>query len=307
MRIALTGATGFIGRYIVEQLVSSGHELNCWYREHSDRGHLESFGDSISWLKGNLDDHDSATRLIRDCDMIVHNAYWRPGEGFRGAEGDVVEFARVNILGTLNLIEQSISAGLKRFVFVSTCAVHEQILADRPLDEAHPLWPLSHYGAHKAAIEKFVHSYGFGFGYPICAIRPTGVYGIRNPLSASKWFALVSRIIDGLPVRVSGGGKEVHARDVARGIDVLLNASDVAGQSYACYDQYVSEFEVASVAKELTGSNSEIIGEPKSPKNEIITSKLEELGMTFGGESLLRNTISELIKEALNEKQQAAE
>ena len=96
------------------------------------------------------------------------NAFWRPGSGFRGSEGDVVEFSRVNILGTLQLIESSIKAGVERFVFVSTCAVHEKILDDRPLDEAHPLWPLTHYGAHKAAVEKFVHSYGFGNGYPIC-------------------------------------------------------------------------------------------------------------------------------------------
>ncbi len=72
----------------------------------------------------------------------------------------------VNLLGTLELIEASIAAGVKRFIFVSTCAVHEKILDDRPLDEAHPLWPLTHYGAHKAAIEKFVHSYGYGQGLP---------------------------------------------------------------------------------------------------------------------------------------------
>ncbi len=54
---------------------------------------------------------------------------------------------------------------MPRFVFISTCAVHDVILADRPLDEAHPLWPKSHYGAHKAALEKFVHSYGLGQGW----------------------------------------------------------------------------------------------------------------------------------------------
>jgi nucleoside-diphosphate-sugar epimerase len=49
--------------------------------------------------------------------------------------------------------------------------VHDVILQDRPLDEAHPLWPKSHYGAHKAAIEKFVHSFGLGEGYAICSLR----------------------------------------------------------------------------------------------------------------------------------------
>lgn len=300
MRIALTGATGFIGGYIVKQLVGQGHSLHCWYREHSNLDRFAEFADSITWLKGDLADLDSAERLIRDCDAVVHNALWRPGSGFRGAEGDIVEFGRVNILGTLNLMEQSMVRGTKRFVFVSTCAVHEQILEDRPLDESHPLWPLSHYGAHKAALEKFVHSYGHGFDFPICAIRPTGVYGLRHPASASKWCGLIERIVRNETVRVKGGGKEVHASDVARGIEVLLNAVDIAGESYACYDRYVSEFEVATIAKEICGSSSEIIGEPRTPKHEIDTEKIEALGMRFGGVELLKSTLEQLISSISN-------
>ena len=85
------------------------------------------------------------------------------------------------------------------------CAVHETILDDRPLDEAHPLWPHSHYGAHKAAIEAFVHSYGRGHGYPICALRPTGIYGLARPARASKWFDLIA---EGRP----GRGRDLQAR-----------------------------------------------------------------------------------------------
>ena len=295
MRIALTGATGFIGSYIVQRLVEQGHTLHCWHREHSKLEPFAKFSDSVNWFKGDLGDLDSVDRLIRDCDAVVHNAFWRPGSGFRGVEGDIVEFGRINMLGTLKLIEQSMVTGVKRFVFVSTCAVHEQILSDRPLDEAHPLWPLSHYGAHKAALEKFVHSYGHGFDFPICAIRPTGVYGLKNPASNSKWYGLVERIVNNETVRVKGGGKEVHASDVAKGIEVLLNAEDINGESYACYDRYVSEYEVAHIAKELSHSSSEIIGEPKSPKNQIVTKKIKALGMEFGGEELLRRTVSELI------------
>jgi nucleoside-diphosphate-sugar epimerase len=88
----------------------------------------------------------------------------------------VIEFVQKNVVGTLMLIEAARRVGVSRFVFISTCAVHEKILDDRPLDEAHPLRATSHYGAHKAAIEKFVHSYGLGDGYPICALRPTGVF-----------------------------------------------------------------------------------------------------------------------------------
>ena len=48
--------------------------------------------------------------------------------------------------------------------------------------------------AHKAAIEKFVHSYGWGHGYAICALRPTGIYGTALPIEESKWYGLVQAV-----------------------------------------------------------------------------------------------------------------
>ena len=190
----------------------------------------------------------------------------------------------------------AVESKLKRFVFVSTCAVHEVILDDRTLDEAHPLWPLSHYGAHKAAIEKFVHSYGMGAGFPICAIRPTGIYGVAESIEHSKWFDIVRRVANGQDVDVTGGGKEVHVEDVAKGIQLLLETDQpVAGLAYACYDRYVSRYEVATIAKELTQSDARIFGKPTQPKHQICTDRIRRLGMEFGGEPLLRETIGKMV------------
>jgi nucleoside-diphosphate-sugar epimerase len=200
------------------------------------------------------------------------------------------------VVGTLELIEAARSAGVGRFIFISTCAVHEKILDDRPLDETHPLWPMSHYGAYKAAIEKFVHSYGLGQGYPICALRPTGVYGVARPIENSKWYNLVSAVVRGETVQCSRGGKEVHAADVAKAVGILLTADGIAGEAFNCYDRYVSEFDVAQLAKELSGSASEIVGEPKQPKHQIITDWIRTLGMQFGGDELLKQTVAQLVE-----------
>jgi nucleoside-diphosphate-sugar epimerase len=171
------------------------------------------------------------------------------------------------------------------------------ILDDRPLDEAHPLWPASHYGAHKAALEAFVHSYGFGHGWPICALRPTGIYGLDQPPAKSRWFDLVGQVVRGERIDAPRGGKEVHAADVARAVELLLevDAKRIVGQSYSCCDMYVAEEKVARIAKELTGSPSAISDLNRGPKHQIDTRKIRELGMTFGGEDLLRRTIEQLI------------
>ena len=293
--IAVTGATGFIGRYIVEQLTSSGHVVRCWYRPSSNRDGLDADSSRIQWVPGALDDEPSTLALVTECDAVVHSAFWRPGNGFRGAEGNLVEFARQNVLGSIRLMELAKAAGVGRFIQISTCAVHEEILSDRPLDEAHPLWPLSHYGAHKAALEKFVHSYGLGHGYAICALRPTGVYGMTVPPENSKWYALVQSVVRGETVECHGGGKEVHAADVAKAIGILLEADNIVGQSFNCYDRYISEYEVAMMARDVAGTDGQIIGASKQPKHQIETAKLRNLGMAFGGEALLRQTVRDMV------------
>jgi nucleoside-diphosphate-sugar epimerase len=203
------------------------------------------------------------------------------------------------VLGTLQLIEASRSVGVERVVFVSTCAVHEKILEDRPLDESHPLWATSHYGAHKAAIEKFVHSYGLGEGYAICGVRPTGVYGLTHPPEHSKWWNLVEQVVRGETVRCSHGGKEVHAADVAQAVEILLTADAIHGQVYNCYDRYISDHDIAVIAKQLTGSNSPIEGDASAPRHQIETGKIRDLGMEFGGTPLLEKTVGQLVQAIL--------
>lgn len=298
MKVAITGGPGFVGRYILRRLAGAGHSLRAWHRPTSDRAGLDDLAGTIEWLPGELNDAAASRDLVAGCDAVVHAALYRPGTGFRGAEGDIIEFVERNIVGTLRLIEAARQASVGRFVVISTCAVHEKILDDRPLDENHPTRATSHYGAHKAAIEQFVASYGLGMGYPICALRPSGVYGLAHPPRESKWFELVQAIASGESVTCERGGKEVHAADVAQGVELLLSApaKTIAGQAYNCYDRYVSEWDVAHLAKEISGSRAEIRGQQTFPKNQIVTAKLRTLGMNFGGQPLLEATIRQLVE-----------
>src|SRR4051794_13095568 len=212
MRVAVTGATGFLGRYLVRQLVAAGHSLRCWYRPGSDRSGFDEVAGAVEWVPGQLGEVSATRELIQGSDAVVHGAVqWEgPRNRGRGSHGDPDVFLGVNLTGSLRLFQEAFEAGVARFVFVSTCAVHEVILDDRPLDEAHPLWPATHYGAHKAALEAFVHSYGLGQGWPICALRPTGIYGLARPPENSRWYDLVGRVLRGEPISTPKGGKEVH-------------------------------------------------------------------------------------------------
>jgi nucleoside-diphosphate-sugar epimerase len=296
MQIGITGGTGFLGRYIIAQLATEGYHLRCWCRPSSDRTGFGDYMDRITWVEGDLGDAKSAARLVEGCDAVVHAALARGGGSFQGRPGDLVDYVRTNLLGTLMLVEAARAAQASRFIFISTCAVHDVILDNRPLDETHVLWPKSHYGAHKAAIEKFVHSLGLGDGYDICALRPTGIYGLAHPPARSRWYDLVKAVARGETVECNGGGKEVHAADVAKAVSLLLTAGGVAGQAYNCTDQYISQWDVAHAARELAGSKAEIKGEQSRPKHEIDTTKLRALGMVFSGDDLLRATVQQILE-----------
>src|SRR5215468_10868075 len=122
MQIALTGATGFIGRYIAARLSAAGHRLRCWYRPRSDRSDMPA---DIDWLAGGLEDAPTIEALVKGCDAVVHGALARWSAGFRrAADQDLLAFADLNLMGSLRLMVAARQAGVKRFVFISTCAVH---------------------------------------------------------------------------------------------------------------------------------------------------------------------------------------
>lgn len=300
MKVAITGATGFLGRYIVRKMLDVGNSCRCWYRSKANCYEPDSPEAVLEWTHGELGDAGACDDLLKGCDAVVHSGLHRTGESFRGGEGDIGEFVQKNVIGTIQLIEAARRAGVRQFVFISTCAVHEKILDDRPLDETHPLWMTTHYGAHKAAVEQFVHSYGFGIGFPICALRPTGIYGLHHQPQRSKWFGIVRRIANGEPFECSGGGKEVHAADVAEAIDLLLHATDNAGEVYSCYDRYISQYEVAMTAKELSGSDAAVSGKQTRPRHQIVSDKIKAMGLQFGGAERFRETIAELIAATRN-------
>lgn len=211
-------------------------------------------------------------------------------------QADAVEYFRINVLGSLHLLEAAVAAKAARFIFVSSGAVHQRVLDDRPLDETHPLLPGSLYGAYKASVETLVHHYAWNGNIAACSLRPTSIYGVDDPPQQSKWFQLVHDVAAGQRVDVTGGSKAVHAADVARAILILAKTGEaVGGETFNCTDRMISNREVAEIAHRISQSDAELVGPRKSAKHQIDTTKLERLGMEFGGTDRLESTVRTLL------------
>lgn len=294
MKIAVTGARGFLGKYLVNELVNAGHQVRAWSRTPPS-GETPN-GEAVTWIRGSLDDADSIDQLTAGADVILHSALFRTGSSFIDTAADPIRFYQTNVIGTHRLIESAVTAGVRRMVSISSGAVHDRIVPGRPLDETHPLWPGSLYGAAKASIETLVHAYGLSGALNICSLRPTAIYGLADPAQESKWYDIIADVQSGKDVNVAGGSKEVHAADVATAARILIETDkSVAGETYNCTDRMISRHEVATITKQLTGSPSQISGQPKQAANTMDTAKIRNLGATFGGTQKLTATIAEII------------
>ncbi len=292
MKIAITGATGFLGRALVQHLTERGHECRGLIRPDRPRAATRP---AIEWVVGSLGEVGAVRSLVDRVDAVIHAAHDSQGGSFQDPQADVAGLVDHNLLATIRLIEAAKTAGVQRLVVISSGAVHDDILDDRPLDETHPLWPRSHYGATKAAIEAFVHSYGRGERFPITALRPTAIYGRAEPIAASRWYNLIAALIRREDVVCRKGGKQVHVRDVARAVELLLTAEGVSGEVYHCTDLFVPERRVAELARSIVGTTSAIEGDVPAARHLIDCRKLKGLGMRFGGEALLEATVAELV------------
>ena len=265
MLIAITGATGFIGSCTVRSLKSRGHAVRAIVRPTSKRDHIAPYVDE--WTVGELTDPQAQAALMAGVDAVIHAAAdWNalatsPGVGFAG-----------NTLPSLQLLEAARLAGVQQFIFVSSVAAYDEILQDRKLDEKHPTWPSSLYGAYKAAVEPYLKAYHAQFGMNTSSWRPAAVYGIDPKLPRSQWYELVKAVKEGRCVSTAQGGKITHVQDVADALADACGDEQVAGRFYNLVDRHIYWQVAAELAKESLGSASIIENrQGTGPKNQFDT------------------------------------
>ncbi|HEX7374699.1 MAG TPA: NAD-dependent epimerase/dehydratase family protein, partial [Steroidobacteraceae bacterium] len=111
--MALTGATGFIGRVLCTQLLAAGHSVHALYRPRADR--VVTDAPRLQWIPGDLDDASALGRLVAGCEGVIHCA-----GAVRG--GRRADFDRVNESGVLRMVQAALNGGCRRFLLLSSLA-----------------------------------------------------------------------------------------------------------------------------------------------------------------------------------------
>ena len=176
MKILITGASGCIGSYIVEEALRRGLDTWAAIRKSSSREYLQD--QRINFIELNLSSKEQLVKQLEGhtFDYVVHAA------GVTKCLNKQ-DFHRINTEGTKNLVEAllELKMPLKRFVFVSSLSVYGAIREQQPYEEIRETdnpQPNTEYGRSKLAAEQFLDSLTADFPYVI--LRPTGVYGPRE-------------------------------------------------------------------------------------------------------------------------------
>lgn len=266
MNILVTGGAGFIGSHVVDAYIERGH-------------HVTVVDDLSTGRKSNLNpkaefyELDIRSPKIHDLfraqrfDVVNHHA----------ARGNVrlsldapVEYADVNLMGGLNLLQASVATDVKKFIYISTggCVFGE--LRQIPADEEHSIAPIEPYGASKACLELFLPVFRNVHGLHYAILRYPNVYGPRqNPFGEAGVISIFSRqMLQGNPIVINGDGEQ--ERDyVYVGDEVLANVALLSGGDDRAFNlgwgTGVSVNEIYRRLKAVAGHDGEARHGPAKP------------------------------------------
>lgn len=183
-KVLVTGAGGFIGSHLSEQLTRSGADVRAMvhYNSAGRRGWLDSspLRNDIEFVAGDITDAGSVCAAMNGCDTVFHLAaliaipysYVAPAS-----------YVQTNISGTLNVLEAARRLGTRRIAHTSTSEVYGTAL-QVPITESHPLQGQSPYSASKIGADKLAESYFRSFETPVVTVRPFNTYGPRQSARA---------------------------------------------------------------------------------------------------------------------------
>jgi UDP-glucose 4-epimerase len=230
MKVLVTGGAGFIGSHVTDRLIDAGAEVVVL--DNLSSGTRESVHPRARLCEADICGEDIRTLFDQErFDCVDHHAAQM---NVRRSVDEPVFDARVNILGSLNLLQAAVATGVKKFVFASTGgAIYGEQLTF-PADETHQTCPMSPYGIAKLAVEKYLVFYEQVYGLPYTALRYANVYGPRqDPHGEAGVVAIFSqRLLAHEPAIINGDGDQtrdfIYVEDVVRA-NMLAVTTDLRG------------------------------------------------------------------------------
>ena len=229
MNVLVTGGAGFIGSHVCERLLGDGHrvwaydDLNDFYDPGLKRRNLreiQDLGQPFEFVPGDLCDAGALVELFSavQFDQVIHLA---ARAGVRPSLEQPALYQRVNVEGTVNVLEAARRNAVKKITIASSSSVYG-VNASVPFKESDPIFsPVSPYAASKLACEALGHTWHHVYGMDVAMLRFFTVYGPRQrpDLAIHKF----TRLIDaGRPIPVFGDGStardHTHITDILEGV-----------------------------------------------------------------------------------------
>jgi nucleoside-diphosphate-sugar epimerase len=249
--ILVTGATGFLGRRIAQELAHHGETIRLLVRPHSDLRGLA--GEPFETRIGDLTQEPSLRAALQGCRIVVHSAAM-----VKAYSRDREAFDRVNVTGTRSLMQAALEAGVERFLYTSSFFALGPTGPD-PVDESwrhregiyFTDYERTKHLAHKVALDFIAR------GLPLIVLLPGFVYGPGNLTEGNLVVRLIRDLARGRLPGIPGRGDKLwgftYVDSVARG-HLLALQKGVPGEHYLLVDENATLNQMVALLREVTGA-----------------------------------------------------
>jgi len=260
MKVLVTGGAGFIGSHIVDALIEQGHQVVVV--DNLATGFSENINPSARFYEVNICDKELADIFEQERPEIVsHQAAQMV---VARSVNEPIFDAQENILGSINVILNCVRFGVKKIIYASSGGAVYGEPQYLPVDEKHPINPVSQYGISKHTVEHYLHLYGLQYGLNYVVLRYPNVYGLRqNPDGEAGVVAIfASQMLKGEQPTIYGSGDKT--RDYTHVSDVV--AANLLAMEQGNNDIYNVGTGVETSDKEMFDTLAKMFGYSGEPR-----------------------------------------
>jgi UDP-glucose 4-epimerase len=257
-KILVTGGAGFIGSHLAARLLSEGYSVIVF--DNLVSGKLENLKQvtglaGFEFKQGDIRDRLAVAEALCGADAVIHLA------ALIDVEKSVLDPApthEVNATGTLNVLQEAVRQGVKRFVLASSAAVYGDT-EKLPIKEDTPLKPLSPYAASKISAEAYCQAFAKSYALNTIILRPFNVYGPRS--ANSPYSGVITKLLKAAASNdtftIQGDGEQtrdfIHVNDVTQAITLALENQKTTAETFnVCTGKPVSINQLVQATEKAT-------------------------------------------------------